>query len=168
MKIPIVRDEQKVVGNRGVSTVHSVTSGCPDMLFRQLTNDDNGIDSMIEIYNNGKITGKFVLVQIKAKRELIIPLKNTNETSCTLNHTILQYCQQRTTPVIIAYCSWATPNLFYYMFMDETVMSQSNVKNVLSGHSLQKTATIRIPFDNKMERDDDSSYKKFLDKVNQY
>lgn len=46
-------------------------------LFRELTGRDYGIDAMVEIFDDGCITGKFGLIQCKGKNEPITPLKTS-------------------------------------------------------------------------------------------
>lgn len=130
-------------------------------LFRELTERDYGIDAMVEIFNEGCVTGKFGLIQCKGRRDAIIPLKTCpNYVSCSgITKANIQYLEQDNTAVMVAYGSMNNRNNFYYADLKD-VLSQDQIKSLKEG----KKVTVRIPITNNAKSNIDG----FFETINKY
>ncbi len=68
-------------------------------VFRELTGRDYGIDGLAEIFDEGKITGRFALLQIKGSLKEYVPRRN-NMVSRKVRDTTYRYTEQRNIPVV--------------------------------------------------------------------
>ena len=116
-----------------------------DLLYREITGRDYGIDGIIELFDDGNITGKFALAQVKGTSEKIVPLKKTpNYVSCNISASNARYAFQNRMPVILFYVSIKAPDCIYFMDIRQAISDEQREK-INNG---QKNITIRIPAEN--------------------
>lgn len=116
-----------------------------DLLYREITGRDYGIDGIIELFENGNVTGKFALAQIKGTSEKIVPLKKTPDyISCKISASNAIYAFQNKMPVILFYVSIKAPESIYFMDIRQAICDEQREKINLG----QKNITVRIPIEN--------------------
>ncbi len=117
----------------------------PNMLFRELTGRDYGIDAIIELFENEMPTGKICFLQIKATQNAILPLiKNHDYISCpNISESNLNYSFQRNILVVLIYISLKGEKGFYYKVLNGEV----------NATKIRKKNTIRIPIENYILND---------------
>lgn len=129
-----------------------------DALIRDITERDYGIDFIMELFENNNPTGMIAFIQLKGKQESIKQNKRSNDVSCSgISINSLQYGNQRIIPYIIVYLSIKNEE-FYFIDL------QSVVKEIKNNND-RKSCTVRIPADNRCNKDD---VKKFIDVVKKY
>lgn len=141
------------------NNVRSIIDGDGTALFRELTGRDYGIDAIVELFENGCVTGKIGFLQIKGK-ETIKFLSRTDEISCSISASNVQYANQSNIPVIVVIASIAEKTKFYYIELQEAVTNEHREK-IEKG---QDTITIRIPKINLIDGD----IKPIHDIINKY
>lgn len=135
--------------DRYSNTNHNIELG--DMLFREETERDYGIDGKIEVFNKGTPTGQMAYVQIKGTENAIQVLKNGVEVSCPgVTESNLCYCKQKNIPVFLVYVS-LSDNEFYFVDL------QSCYERNLQKRNQSGKYTINIPICNNQ----DCIYKMF-------
>jgi hypothetical protein len=108
-------------------------------LFRELSGRDYGIDGMIEIFSEqGSITGRILLVQVKTTSENIEKNKRSNDISISLSVSSLEYSKQKNIPFVLIHNSLKKEDEYYYCLL-----------NGVDYFDNQKSSTIRIPLENK-------------------
>lgn len=108
-------------------------------LFRELSGRDYGIDGMIELFSEqGDITGRVILVQVKTTSETIEKNKRSNDVSISLSLSSLEYSKQKNIPFVLIHNSLKNEEEYYYFLLNGV----DSVEN-------QKSSTIRIPLNNK-------------------
>lgn len=130
-----------------------------DALFREITERDYGIDAIVELFDNGNVTGKLALLQIKSTQKAIVPLKRGEEISCKISSSNAQYALQNNIPVILIYTSLQEKGNFYF----------ANVQSILKEHIHkikrgQKSITVKIPLINSTQE----SIQPFFDIINSF
>lgn len=116
-----------------------------DSLYRELTGRDYGIDGVIELFDNGCVTGMFALAQIKGTGEKIVPLVKTPQfISCSISSANAMYAFQNRIPVILFLVSLKAPDTIYFINVKQAV-DESQREKIEAG---QKSITIRIPVEN--------------------
>ena len=113
-------------------------------LLRDLTERDYGIDAIMELFDNGSVTGKFALLQLKGKEHKIVPLKEGTEVSCSISASNASYALQQNIPVILIYASLEEKENFYYIAL-QNALTDAHLKKLERG---QDSITIRIPIRN--------------------
>lgn len=111
-------------------------------LYRTVSGMDYGIDAIVELFDEGYVTGKIALLQLKGKKEEIEFNVRTKDISCEIKTSTAKYAFQRNIPVIVIYASLADENSFYYVCLQDIDIPRDKVEN-------QKDITIRIPSQNK-------------------
>ena len=77
-----------------------------DVVYRDLTERDYGLDGLIEIFEDDKPTGKIAVLQFKGTESKIEKLKKSDFVSCSnISKSNLSYCKQVNNPVILIYVS---------------------------------------------------------------
>jgi len=110
-----------------------------DLLFREISERDYGIDGEVELFHQGEPTGRISKIQIKGTDSAIIPLKREDCVSCkNITKSNIRYCQQRNYPVILVYCSNADKK-FYYIDLQSVFHEKIDI------NSNKESWTIRIP-----------------------
>ena len=115
-------------------------------LFRDLTERDYGIDAIVEVFNEGAITGKFALMQCKGQAKKIEPLKTNPEyVSCSgISASNIDYADQGNSVVILAYSSTSEKDNFYFVKLSDAVGKKHKAKINVG----QKYITVHIPIQN--------------------
>lgn len=109
-------------------------------LYRDITGRDYGIDAIIEIFDDGRVTGKFALLQIKGKQRKIVPLKS-GVISCKITASNAEYAFQHNIPVVLVTTSLEEKENFYYVALQE-VITKEHLRKIEAG---QKEITVHIP-----------------------
>lgn len=105
------------IGQSAENIVKS-TVDCGDAIYRKLGSTDYGLDAMVELFDNDRITGKFVLLQVKGSRKRHVPMKRRPEVvSCEAQGNALKYAKQRNIPVVLV-AVHVPENLFYYTLVN--------------------------------------------------
>ena len=74
-----------IVETRSRDNIRSLIDRDGIALLRDLTERDYGIDAIMELFEDGCVTGKFALLQLKGKEHKIVPLKGSEEISCSIS-----------------------------------------------------------------------------------
>ncbi len=117
-----------------------------DALFRGITGRDYGIDGIVELFENGVLTGNIAFIQIKGTADTIQKLKRKACVSCSISSSNAMYAIQNTIPVILCYTSLKDHNGFYYLCLNE-IINESYLTKI---HN-QKTITVNIPTNNYIQ-----------------
>ena len=111
------------------------------LLYRDITERDYGIDGLIEMFDNGKPTGKIAFIQIKGTQKILQPLIRTpNMISCTISSSNTYYAYQKNIPIILIYVSVSTDN-FYFLELNEIGDELKEIKG--------ETKNVHIPITSK-------------------
>lgn len=128
-----------------------------DLLFREISERDYGIDGEVELFNHSEATGKFAKIQLKSTEKVIQKLKTVDAVSCSgISKSNLSYCRQRNVPVILIYCSTADEK-FYFIDL------QSVYKNKIPEIGDNSSGTVRIPIENNSD-----NLERFVNIINGY
>lgn len=128
-----------------------------DLLFREQTERDYGIDGEIELFQHGQATGRIAKVQIKGTGKTIEKLKTVDAVSCSgISKSNLSYCRQKNYPVMLVYVSTADGK-FYFIDL------QSVFKDKIPEIGDKESGTIRIPIINSSD-----DLRRFVDIINSY
>ena len=121
-----------------------------NFLYREISERDYGIDGLIELFNDGNVTGMFALAQIKGRNEKITPLKKTPQyISCNISVSNACYALQDIIPVILFYVSIKEPECIYYTNIQNSFDNEQKAK-LSSG---QKSINIKIPVENIVDKE---------------
>ena len=133
-------------------------------LFRELTERDYGIDAVVEIFDEGCITGKFGLIQCKGKGDPITPLiRFPDYVSCDgITRSNIQYLGQDNSAVILTYASIRDRNNFYYAELKD-IITEEQLEAMNNGPA-DKRITVRIPVSNNAKDNIDG----FFELINRY
>lgn len=129
-------------------------------LYREISGRDYGIDAVVELFEEGNITGKFALLQIKGTGKKIVPLKRSNEISCKISSSNALYAYQDRIPVILIYASTQEEGNFFFADL-RTAIKKENKKKI---HNNQKEITVRIPLNNSTQE----NIQPFFDIINSF
>lgn len=114
-----------------------------DLLFREVTEKDYGIDGVVELFYSGEPTGRFAWIQLKGTDSVIEKLKGSDEVSCSgVSKSNLCYCRQNNVPVMLVYVSNVDRN-FYYIDL-QSIFSESRYTD----EEIPDSVTVRIPIEN--------------------
>ena len=128
-----------------------------DLLFREITERDYGIDGQVELFVQGEATGRIAMIQLKGTEKRIEKLKTADAVSCYgISKSNLSYCRQNNIPVILVYCSTTTGD-FYYIDL------QSIYKDKIPSIGDSQFGTVRIPIINHSD-----NLRKLVDIINSY
>lgn len=128
-----------------------------DLLFREQTERDYGIDGEIELFQQGEATGRIAKVQIKGTEKKIEKLKTVDAVSCSgISKSNLSYCRQKNYPVMLVYVSTADGK-FYFIDL------QSVFKDKIPEIGDKESGTVRIPIVNNSD-----NLRQFVDIINSY
>ncbi len=133
-------------------------------LFRELTERDYGIDAIVEVFDEGCITGKFGLIQCKGKRDPITPLITCPDyVSCSgITKANIQYIEQDNSAVVVTYGSIKDRNNFYYADLKD-LLSENQIEALNNGTANSKVS-VRIPVANNAKDNIDG----FFEIINKY
>ena len=110
------------------------------LLFRELSEQDYGVDGLLEIFENNKPTGKCAYIQLKSTEKTIEKLVNSDEVSCPgISKTNLYYCHQNNIPLILVYIS-IVDETFYFIDigkLDLKTKDKITVRIPVSNHGLE-------------------------------
>lgn len=129
-------------------------------LYREISGRDYGIDAVVELFEEGNITGKFALLQIKGTSKKIVPLQSGNEFSCKISSSNALYAYQDRIPVILIYASTQEEGNFFFADL-RTVITQDQKQKINEG---QDTITVRIPLNNSTQE----NIQPFFDIINSF
>ena len=128
-----------------------------DLLFREISERDYGIDGQVELFDHGEPTGRIAMIQLKGTEKEIPKLKSEDAISCHgISKSNLSYCRQKNVPVILVYCS-NLEEKFYYI--DLQSVFQERIEAIADSFS----GTVRIPIDNNSD-----DLKRLLEIINSY
>lgn len=128
-----------------------------DIIFRDITERDYGIDGLIEIFENGETTGKIAHIQLKGTEKTIKKLVRSDEVSCPgITKSNFGYCRQNNVPVMLVYIS--VPDEFFY-YVDLQPIYRTAIEAIADG----KSRTVRIPYTNNSNH-----LHHFFEIINQY
>lgn len=146
--IKMQRKNSHIIETRSCDSIKSKVNKSGNLLYREITGRDYGIDGIIELFDNGNVTGKFALAQIKGTSHKIIPLKSAPDyVSCTISSSNANYALQNRMPVILFYVSIEADeadDCIYFMDIRQAINDKERKKI-----TKQKNITIRIPIDNR-------------------
>lgn len=134
------RPEQHIIDERGVVLLRTILEP-KNYIFRNLGGRDYGIDGILEIAENGAVTGRMMSIQLKSSENF--------PDFCTVNHdmnigisateakvgviegfisipikkTTCNYWLQNTMPVILVLAD-VRNNCLYYTYVDEQIRSR--------------------------------------------
>lgn len=82
----MARISSHIIESRSFNEIKRKIDYNGEALLRRLDDRDYGIDAVIELFNDGKPTGMFALVQIKGTEKTIVPLrKSPTKISCQIS-----------------------------------------------------------------------------------
>lgn len=110
-------------------------------LYRTVSGMDYGIDAIVELFDEGFVTGKVAIIQLKGTKDKI-KVRNKKDISCKISTSCARYAFQKNLPVFVIYSSLTDEDSFYYVCLQEVDIQRDKVEK-------QKTITIRIPSQNK-------------------
>ena len=110
-----------IVETRSRDNIRSLIDRDGIALLRDLTERDYGIDAIMELFEDGCVTGKFALLQLKGKEHKIVPLKGSEEISCSISASNASYALQQNIPVILIYASLEEKENFYYIALQNAL-----------------------------------------------
>lgn len=145
------------ISTKSTDAIRSLINADGRGLFRELSEKDYGIDAVVELFDEGNVTGKLGLIQCKGKEDSIKPLgKDPNYISCgKVTYSNLQYLKQRNNAVILVYASLKERDNFYYVDLNEA-FSESDLVKILE--ETGKTKTVRIPVINNAKENLDGFF----------
>ena len=116
-----------------------------DLLFREQTERDYGVDGEIELFQHGEPTGRIAKIQLKSTEKVIEKLKTVDAVSCSgISKSNLSYCRQKNYPVMLVYVSTADGR-FYFIDL------QSVYKDKIPEIGDKGSGTVRIPVNNNSD-----------------
>ena len=133
-----------IVETRSRDNIRSLIDRDGIALLRDLTERDYGIDAIMELFEDGCVTGKFALLQLKGKEHKIVPLKGSEEISCSISASNASYALQQNIPVILIYASLEEKENIYYIAL-QNALTAAPLKKLEKG---QDSITVRIPICN--------------------
>lgn len=117
-------------------------------LYRDISERDYGIDAIVELFEDGSITGKIALLQIKGTVNKIIAMKTCEDfISCKITSSNIEYAFQSNIPVVLIYVSLAEEENFYYYILQSIGSIKLNDFRKKAGCG-QKSITVRMPVKN--------------------
>ena len=141
----ITETKSKNIFSSIITGFSSPEHSCGDLLFREISERDYGVDGQVELFNHGEPTGRIAMIQLKATEKAIHRLKNAAAVSCHgISKSNLSYCRQRNVPVILVYCS-NCEGKFYYI--DLQSVFQERIEAIADNFS----GTVRIPVSNNSD-----------------
>ena len=149
-----------IVETNSRNNIRSIIEKKGNALFRDLSERDYGIDAIVELFENGNITGKFALLQLKGTQNTIVPLKKSDEVSCKITASNAQYALQMNIPVILIYASLKDEDNFYFADL-RNIITEEHIQKIEDG---QTEITVRIPLDSNAQE----SMQPFFDVINKF
>jgi len=107
-------------------------------------NPDYGIDKSLEIVEDGVVTGKEILIQLKGTEKLGI---HGNDISFSIKANHLKYYLERDIPVFLIVVDLKKEKC-YWVFLQQFAFDILNIKNPTWEN--QQTVTIKIPYENEV------------------
>lgn len=160
MSNKVSRISSHAVETRSRDLVRSKIDNTDNALFREITERDYGIDAVVELFEDGRVTGKFALIQIKGTDKKIVPLKRSNEVSCEITSSNASYATQNNIPVILIYASLNENGNFYFTNL-QGIITDEHRQKINNG---QEKITVRIPLENSTQED----IQPFFDIINSF
>lgn len=149
-----------IVETRSYDNVRSKIHENGEALFREFTGRDYGVDAVVELFDNGNVTGKLALLQIKSTQFAIVPLKKSEEISCEISSSNAKYALQNNIPVILIYASLQEKGDFYFANV-QSILNEEHIRKIDNG---KKTIRVRIPLINSTQE----SIQPFFDIINSF
>lgn len=135
-----IETKSRLVFQNAISKYAEPRLKITDVMYREFTERDYGIDAMIEIFESNNPSGKFAFIQFKGTSSKINKLKTTNFVSCKgISKSNLYYCRQTNNPVILVYVS-TYDGEFYYIDLQKAI-DEAKIDDA-------DTVSIRIPIGN--------------------
>lgn len=131
-------DAQNTSENASATNSRTIDSRAPNLarmvveydgtvIWRDTRIDDFGIDALLEFFPNGRITGRYMPMQLKGTSRTIQPLKTSECVSCSIKTTTYKYAQQDALPILLLYIS-LEDRLLYYGIIQDLIKSQQDFK----------------------------------------
>ena len=117
----------RTVDSRSTNLARSVVKYDGTVIWRDTRIDDFGINALLEFFPNGRITGRYMPMQLKGTSRTIQPLKTSECVSCSIKTTTYKYAQQDALPILLLYIS-LEDHLLYHGIIQELIKSQQDFK----------------------------------------
>jgi len=115
----------------------------PEWILREIK-PDYGIDKSLEIVENGVVTGKEILIQLKGTN---VPNFNKEYFNFRLKTYQLKYYEKRDIPVVLIVVDIKN-EICYWIFLQQYIFDTLNIKK--PSWKKQKTVRIKIPIKQKL------------------
>ncbi len=134
------------IGQDAENIIRQIIDQSHKAYFRNFTGRDYGLDAIVELFEDGCITGKFAFLQCKGKGEVIEQMaRNNGYVSCNnISLSNMYYAEQENVLVLLAYASVKDKGMFYYINLSD-VLNEDTLNKI---KRCQKNFTIRIPASN--------------------
>lgn len=143
----MARISSHIIESRSFNEIKRKIDYNGEALLRRLDDRDYGIDAVIELFNDGKPTGMFALVQIKGTEKTIVPLrKSPTKISCQISLSNALYAAQNNIPLLLIYINVSQPESFFYTVLQEWYRPEYATFE-------QQKITVHIPVDNSIFED---------------
>lgn len=146
MDMTKTRIPSHLIEERAVSSTRLQIGQHQEMLYRECSGRDYGYDGLIEIFDEGAITGKFALVQIKGVETWsnLKILKNRKYITQKISITTAGYAVQNRIPLFVIIASAdKKENGFYYVLLQKSTSDKKFQKRMQEN---KKSVNIHIPF----------------------
>lgn len=110
MQLP-KRIEQHVIETKSYKIYESIIPN--EWIIREITERDYGIDSYIEICENGYITGKMVFIQLKGANNIEITKKEKFATYYNIGISTFNYWNNLPVPIILLYIDINKKDIYF-------------------------------------------------------
>lgn len=142
------RIESHLIATKSTNNIRKIVDEKGIGLFREFTGKDYGIDAIVEVFDEGRVTGKIAFIQCKGTSAIIEPMKGKTSSSfisCSrISSATVAYASQNNIIVLIAYASSEDDSVFYYANLVD-VLTEEHKEKIESG---QDNITVRIPISN--------------------
>lgn len=137
------------IGQQALDNIRTIIDKTDVGLFREMTGRDYGIDGLVEVFDEGAVTGKFALVQCKGQEKIIKPLKTEPKyISCKgISSSNAEYALQNNSVVLLCFASSTDNTKFYFANLKEALTDDMKEK-LTREKDPQKTISVRIPIEN--------------------
>ena len=143
-----IRIDSHQVETKSTDGVRMLINKTGNALYRDISERDYGIDAIVELFEDGSITGKISLLQVKGTANKIVPLKTCEDLiSCEITSSNIEYAFQSNIPVVLIYVSLAEVEKFYYYIFESIGLIKLNDFRKKAGCG-QKSITVRMPVKN--------------------
>lgn len=131
------------IATNSTNIIRTIIEKDGDGLFREITGQNYGVNAIVEVFDEGCVTGKIAFIQCKGIYETIMPLKtDPNVVSCSnISAATIDYAEQNNTIIFIAYASSQDNSVFYYANLRD-VLTDEHINKINNG---QSHVTVRMP-----------------------